>query len=398
LARFWYNTEKLKKLLSMGGMVSWKKLIRLILFLLVANLSAAAQEVKTKNVIIITLDGYRWQELFEGADEAILNSEKYTTNPQTKVRFGDVSSSLRRERLMPFFWNVIAKEGQLYGNRNYGNKVNCANHHLISYPGYSEMLVGFAAREVTSNDKEENPNATVLEFIQQQKAFNNSVAAFATWDAFPYILRKPKAGIHINAGHDIAEGRISAHEKMLNKQLIEDQHRSDAITFQYALEYLKRERSRVTFISFDETDTNAHAGNYDGYLNAAHAIDSMINLVWQWVQSQDDYKDKTTLLITTDHGRGKGKNTWKNHRLLACGSRHIWFAALGPDTPPFGEMKFKSKYYQHQLAKTIAAFLGLSYNPKKPVGEVVQTMLAIPQPISNNISTKNASESNFSKR
>jgi hypothetical protein len=96
------------------------------------------------------------------------------------------------------------------------------------------------------------------------------------------------------------------------------------------------------------------------------------------VQSQPDYKDQTTLFITTDHGRGKGKNTWRNHRLLAPGSGQIWFAVIGPDTPAFGEMKMKGRYKQKQVAKTIAAFLGLHYKHKEPVGEVVQTMIASP--------------------
>jgi hypothetical protein len=87
------------------------------------------------------------------------------------------------------------------------------------------------------------------------------------------------------------------------------------------------------------------------------------------------------LFITTDHGRGKGKNNWRSHRLLASGSRHIWFAVIGPDTPAFGEMKMKSKTYQNQVAKTIAAFLGLTYDPGERVGEVVQTMLAIPSDV-----------------
>ena len=105
----------------------------------------------------------------------------------------------------------------------------------------------------------------------------------------------------------------------------------------------------------------------------------MLAQLWEWVQSQPDYRNQTTLLITTDHGRGNGENNWRKHRLLAAGSRHIWFAVLGPDTPAFGEMRIKSKTYQNQVAKTLAAFLGLPYRNAQPVGEVVQTMIAIPE-------------------
>jgi hypothetical protein len=343
--------------------------------------STFAQELKTKNVIIITLDGYRWKELFKGADQDIVLNRKFIRD--TTVRqFADPSPAVSREKLMPFFWNIIGKQGQLYGNRKFKNKVNCANTHLISYPGYSEMLVGFPDRKVSSNDKVENPNATVLEFIHKHNDFNKRVAAFTTWDAFPFILREEKAGILVNSGHDLATGELSQQEKWLNENqgAMNAAHgpRLDAATFRYAIEFLKRERPRVLFLGFDETDHYAHGGRYDEYLKAAHRADQMIAELWQWVQSQPDYKDQTTLFITTDHGRGSGKTNWKNHRLIAPGSGQIWFAVLGPDTPAFGEMKFSAKYKQKQVAKTIAAFLGLNYKREEPVGDVVQTMLAVP--------------------
>jgi hypothetical protein len=343
---------------------------------------AVAQELKTRNIIIITLDGYRWKELFQGADPAILANDKFVKDTSV-TRFNDSSIVARREKLLPFFWNTISRKGQLYGNREFKNRVNCSNMHFLSYPGYSEMFVGFPDPLVSSNDTVENPNATVFEFIHKHKAFKNRVAAFSTWDAFPYILREARSGIHVNSGNEMATGKISAVERSLNKNHHTTRHangiRYDDVTFRYAMEFLKRKRPRVLFIGFDETDAHGHAGRYDEYLKSAHKTDKMISELWNWVQSQPNYKDKTTLFITTDHGRGSGKRNWRNHRLIAPGSGHTWFAVIGPDTPAFGEMKFKARYKQKQVAKTIAAFLGLQYNNKEePVGEIVQTMLAVP--------------------
>jgi hypothetical protein len=338
-----------------------------------------AQHGQTENLILVTLDGMRWQELFQGGDPAIMNHKNYVGDHEVIRAFIEDSPRKRREALMPFMWSVIANEGQLYGNREHGNKVNCTNHHLISYPGYSEMLVGFRHKKVSSNRKVENPHATVFESIEKQRGFKDEVAAFATWDAFPFILRESKSDIHVNAGKEAATGNISDRERLLNQLQWDTGIRSDSMTFQYAMEYLKRERPRVIFIGLDETDQHAHAGRYGAYLRAAHRADQMIANLWAWVQSQPDYRDQTTLLITTDHGRGTGKNNWRQHRLLAAGSRHIWFAVIGPDTPAFGEMKIEATTYQDQVAKTIAAFLGLPYDNKEPVGDVVQTMITIPQ-------------------
>jgi hypothetical protein len=163
----------------------------IIIFLLLLALWGLAQplETKTNNIIVITLDGYRWQEVFKGADARIIEGGKYVKDNRGIEQFRASTRKARREKLMPFLWNVIGSQGQLYGNRRYKNKVNCSNIHLLSYPGYSEMLVGFTDRSIHSNEKIVNPNPTVLEFIHKHDDYRDKVVAFATWDAFPYILK-----------------------------------------------------------------------------------------------------------------------------------------------------------------------------------------------------------------
>lgn len=345
-----------------------------LLFILSFHSITWAQERATRNVIIVTLDGLRWQEVFRGVDPRILRDGKYLRREDTKD-FWHPAESERRRMLMPFLWSQVVAKGQLYGNRRYGNRVNCSNHHLLSYPGYSEMLVGFTHHKISSNRKVENPHPTVLEWIEEHESFDDAVAAFATWETFSYILRESRSGLYINVGSDLASGDITPREMALNRHYVRTGVRSDSLTWAYAMEYLERERPRVTLISFDETDQAAHDGDYAGYLRAAHDADTMIAELWRWVQSQPDYRNRTTLLITTDHGRGKGRNNWRVHRLFARGSRHIWFAVLGPDTPALGEVKTRSKIYQRQMAKTIAAFLGLPYRNEAPVGETISTVI-----------------------
>lgn len=38
----------------------------------------------------------------------------------------------------------------------------------------------------------------------------------------------------------------------------------------------------------------------------------MIEELWNYVQSDPFYKDQTTIIVTTDHGRGNG-NEWTDH-------------------------------------------------------------------------------------
>lgn len=358
-------------------------MLRITFFLSLVLLACgklAAQ--KTENVILITLDGFRWQELFEGADSLILfNDKEYVKDKTVRTEFWNSSPPLRRKSLMPFFWGTIQSQGQLYGNRLHNNRVNCANPHWFSYPGYSELLVGFVDRRIRSNDTITNPNSTILEFIARQPGFKDSVAVFSTWDAMPFIVRASSGDVFANCGTNRATGdNLSDREHELNELqgLIKNPHgsRYDAFTFHYALEYLKRRRPRVLFISLDETDEHGHRGRYDQYLQSAHQADAMIGKLWEWLQSNEQYAGKTTMIITTDHGRGKGeKRAWKSHGRLISGSSQMWFAVIGPDTPALGEIKTEAQYFQKQVAQTIAAFLGMEYVNAEPVGDAIKSMM-----------------------
>lgn len=353
--------------------------------LITLSLAVKAQpSIKTENIFIITFDGLRWQELFSGADSALIQNKDFTSNPKEVLSlFGAETPAERRKKLMPFFWTTIAAQGQLYGNRQYGNHVNCSNKMWFSYPGYNEILSGFADDErIHSNDKIDNPNVTVLEFLNKQKKYGGKVAAFSSWDVIPYIINEKRSGIPVNGGYETASGnKLTEREIFLNElQPRIPGHwgsvRQDAFTHYYAFEYLKKNKPKVVYISYGETDDFAHDGDYDEYLKSANRTDQFIRDLWAWTQSTSGYKDKTTFLITTDHGRGTVPlEAWKNHGDEIAGADQIWFAVIGPDTPAQGEQKDNIQLYQNQVAKTAAAFLGINYVNEKKVGDVIENAI-----------------------
>ena len=353
----------------------------LFILLCFSSISSVAQaQHKTENIILITLDGMRWQEVFGGAEGRIISSKKFVDDTSAlKKKFWAESPGDRREKLMPFFWHVIGKQGQLYGNRDLGNKVNTTNTMWFSYPGYNEILTGSADDEhITSNDAINNPNKNVLEFMNQQKGWKGKVVAFTSWETFPWIINTKRNGVPVNAGRMKAESNPNEKEKLMNELLfqlpnITGDTRLDGFTFHYAFEYLKKNKPRVLYLAFDETDHFAHEGQYDRYLASAHYIDGFIKTLWDWAQSQPEYKDKTTLMITADHGRGnKNEEDWRHHGSKMPDADQIWIAILGPDTPALGEMKKEQQLYQNQVAKTLAAFLGFDYAGEgKKAGDVI---------------------------
>lgn len=345
-------------------------------FLLFLLQNSIAQE--TENVILISLDGLRWQELFNGADSLLIDDSGYVESPEALVQeFWNDDPLIRRKVLMPFFWEVIAQEGQLYGNREYGNKVDCTNQMWFSYPGYNEILTGFADdQNITSNAKINNPNTTILEYLNNQKTYEGKVAVFGSWDVFPYIINTERSGIPINAGFGKATGELTEKEILLNK--IQDEIRGpwgsvrlDVFTHHYAMEYMKKNKPRVIYIAYGETDDFAHDGEYDQYLKSAHQTDAYIRELWDFAQSDSQYKNKTTLIVTTDHGRGTApKSTWKDHGNRIPDAGEIWIAILGPDTKALGEVKTEGQLYQSQVARTVVEALGEKYDQPK-AGKVI---------------------------
>lgn len=317
------------------------------------------------NVFIITTDGFRWQEIFNGADSSLISNEFFTPDTATlKMMYWDNSNAERRKKLMPFFWNVLSKKGQLFGNRIYENKVNVSNAWSISYPGYNEIFTGNDDIAISSNRKISNANINVLEYLNDKEAYKGKIVAFTSWDVFPYIFNEKRNGLLINAGYEnIDNDNISSSQQLINKVQNEaitekESIRHDALTFETAKEYLKKNRPKVLYLGLGETDEFAHKERYDLYLQQANNFDKMVAELWHWVQTTPGYKDNTTFIITTDHGRGKKSANWGKHGYFTNGSSQTWLAVIGPDIQPLGEMKADQQIFQKQLAQTIAALLG----------------------------------------
>ncbi|TDS16654.1 phosphopentomutase/2,3-bisphosphoglycerate-independent phosphoglycerate mutase family metalloenzyme [Maribacter caenipelagi] len=350
-----------------------KVLLRMFLVtLLFVTTQINAQEDKNPNVFLITLDGVRWQDVFTGMDTDLLNSE-FTQNKDLLIqKFVGKSTEENREMVMPFFWNTIAKEGQLYGNRNKGSKVDLTNKMLFSYPGYNEILTGKADDvHIDSNDKNYNKNVTVLELANSQDEYKDKVAAFASWDVFPYIINDKRSGIPVNAGYMNAIGDLNEKEQFLNEiqeeaPVIWESVRLDVFTHHYAKEYVKKNHPKVVYISYGETDDFAHGGQFDFYMKSLHNTDALIADLWDYVQNDAFYKDNTYFIITTDHGRGNGvqeDSKWTSHGTDVKGAEHTWIAILGPKVNPVGEVG-NGQLFANQIAPTLAKILSLKSDDK----------------------------------
>ena len=341
------------------------------------GLNGQSGDAKPPKIVLITLDGFRWQELFTGADPLLITNKTYVHDTTgLKSRFWKETPKARREVLVPFVWNKISKMGQIHGNRNLGSKVDLTNAMWFSYPGYNEILSGRADdARITSNDKLANPNRTVLEMANRDARYKGKVAAFGSWDVFPYIVNEERSGVPVNAGFDVAEGENLSERELFLNQLQQQipspwgSVRLDAFTHHYAMEYMKKNHPEFIYIAYGETDDFAHDGDYQAYLNSAHTTDAMIAELWDFTQNDSFYKDNTIFIISTDHGRGTNPlKTWKSHGSDIVGANEVWLIVFGKGVKPLGEVTKKEQLYTNQIAPTVLELLDLKSDSKKMKG------------------------------
>jgi hypothetical protein len=227
------------------------------------------------------------------------------------------------------------------------------------------MFCGFADEAVKSNDKIPNRNINILEYVHRQAGFGGRVAAFATWDVMEFILNRERSGFPIRCGWtEIDDVPLTAGQRQVNT-LVSELPRLwrgnvyDAITHQAAREHLMKHQPRVLYIGLGETDEWAHARRYDLYLEAANRSDRYLRELWDLLQSLPRYQGKTALVLTTDHGRGNGRD-WTNHSAQTAGAEFIWIAALGADVPALG-VRENVETTQSQVAATLAALVGVNF-------------------------------------
>jgi hypothetical protein len=343
----------------------------------------------TDNVVLITLDGMRWQEVFQGIDPELATHDEYASqSEEIMARFWRESPAERAEVLMPFLHRVVFRQGTYVGNRNADSCARVANPWYFSYPGYSEILSGVVNPDIDSNRKTANPEKTFLELLNNKPEFRGRMAAFTSWDVFPYIFNVERSGLFINA-FDKTPAPINEFELFLNR-VIDDMPprwptvRNDVFTHHFALSYMREKHPRVVYISYGETDDFAHEGLYDEYVMAANRSDRFIAEVWDRVQSSAFYRDNTILFITTDHGRGEEPvETWLHHaskqslrgymQSLAqyeegiVGSEAVWMAAIGPGIPASGLVETGVDCLtSDRIAATLLEHLGMDYRIFNP--------------------------------
>ena len=332
-----------------------------------ANRAAAGP----RSVVLVTLDGLSWTEVFRGAEEARTKSREFVPADEAQaLQRAFVAPADRAGALMPFLHQVVAQQGVLIGDRDHGSCAAVSNVRWFSYPGYNEILTGRADDAITSNEHGPNANVTVLEWLNRQPGFAGRVQAVASWANFKDIINAKRSGVPVNAGWEGRPRPDAATTPAMAARLkttslvphIWATVRFDAFTQAWALDALRTKHPRVLYVAYGETDDFAHDGRYDQVLWSAKRTDTFLAELWQTVQADPVYAGKTTMIITTDHGRGLGPSAsaWRSHGKPAfAGSDQTWMALIGPNVSARGSLEEGTCASANQVAASLLEALGL---------------------------------------
>lgn len=337
---------------------------------------APAARPVADNLVLITLDGARTQEIFRGLDADIVatmaKDRPVADHPLHRELWAETPEA-RRAKLMPFLWNtVIAQHGSIAGNRWQGSQMLLTNRHRFSYPGYAEILTGMAHDDViNTNDNKRYGFETLLERARRElKLTKEQVAVFGSWETFNFITEHEEGSLTVNAGFErfASDDALVARwsQEQLDIPTPWDGVRHDFHTFRLAMSYLERAKPRVLYLALGQPDDWMHDGRYDRAVQSLKIVDGYLAELWATLDRLPEYRGRTALVITTDHGRGDTGDGWRSHGKDVEGAQYVWAVFAGPAWGRRGEWRQAPTLYQNQLAATMLEALGVAPMPSAP--------------------------------
>lgn len=220
------------------------------------------------------------------------------------------------------------------------------NRHTYTLAGHTALLTG--NYQSISNDGSEAPKEiSILHHYLKQSASLPTKAAIVTSKSKLHVLAQTK-------DHEWKKHLIPYTNAGNNGE-----DRKDIETYQEVINTLQSNAPDLMLVQFKGPDVHAHANDWNGYLTSIRETDSLVYELWEYLQKDAAYQDKTALLITNDHGRHVTghKDGFVSHGDLCEGCKHISLLALGPH---FTKGKLVAEEYELvDIAPTVAALLGL---------------------------------------
>lgn len=323
----------------------------------------SAQE---ERVVLVALDGARWQEVFGGVGLEMAR------------RYGVAERSA--SELVPTLHRWATRDGAALGAPEHGAIMRASGPSFVSLPGYTELLTGRLS-PCTSNACAPATEPTLLDEVADGS--RDGAAAIASWDALDGAVAMGRDRVVSSAGRTRTRrlARLAQHEASAVALLAgaaaapwpgHDGYRPDEETAKLALAVEASARPRLLFVSLGDTDEHAHHDDYGRYLDALRAADSFLARLEHELDRRGDLA-RTTILVTADHGRA---DSFRDHGAEHPESSRVWLVARGGKVRARGLVAAREERALRDVAPTVRAILGLPRRESMDGGRVMGELFA----------------------
>jgi hypothetical protein len=325
----------------------------------------AAGPFPPRSVVLVTIDGVRWEDVFRGASQELA----------ARGDGGDVTAMAHPFATMPRLRRLVERGVALGGGGDGCGTVRPAGGAFVSLPGYLEILRG-RRTACDSNACVVDRTPSVLDAAAH--AGHVPVASVSSWAKIARAASAGGAPVLVSAGRlpwpdsPVDGGPLAA-------ALVDAQgsgpspgrglYRPDRHTARIALAYLRAERPRLLHVGLGDTDEHGHKGDYAAYLAALVAADA---LVAEAAEIAAEVGMRTTIIVTTDHGRSV---TLHNHGRMFPESGRSFVLAFGDGVPARGVVCAHRDVTLPDVGATVRALLGMQPDASPSAGAPITEVL-----------------------
>jgi hypothetical protein len=330
-------------------------------------------------VVLVVLDGVRWQEVFRGVDANLAR--------------GHAEPVVGPRDLLPHLYAAIDEKGAVIGAPGRGRTIAATGPNFVSMPGYTEIFQGRPPGRCQDNDCAPPEGPTLVDEVRSAVDSDAQVAVFASWAGIGRVAARSRSRIVLSAGRrDIVHAELLTQDAPTRSALEsgadadpypgDDDFRPDRYTAALALAYLELQRPAFLFVGLGEPDEFAHRGDYAGYVGALRRADDFLGGLFVTLDRMKERGQRTLVLVTTDHGRAAD---YRDHGGAFPESARVWLGAFGGAVPARGLLPAPRRRRLTDIAPTVRWFMGLSPDCSENAGSPVAELFESPDQQSDTV-------------